>query len=144
MREFHKFLSICLLLFAGCDDEFCKRRMEIVPGLVWEYYSIRHSRVVSDKYGILADGDVFVTFNSYGLNISGGIETIYIDLAGNVIDSKESTQILIGAEQDFGTFDAGYAMGMFTKESHKDYLAEMEALKKRVEEKMKRERLRRL
>lgn len=35
-------------------------------------------------------------------------------------------------------------MGISTEESHKKYLAEMDALKERVEEKLRREGLRRL
>ena len=141
----NKFISIYLLLFAGCDGEFCKRRMEIVPGLVWEYYSIHHSRVISDKYGIIADGHVFMTFHEYGFDVSGGDKLFYVDLTRNTIcDNEEVLASLMTSSKMLTSFDASSAMGMFTKESHKDYVAEMEALKKRVEEKMRREGLRRL
>ena len=31
-----RIILLGLALLAGCDGEFCKRRMEIVPGMVWE------------------------------------------------------------------------------------------------------------
>jgi len=92
----------------------------------------------------MVEGNVFITFHEHGLNISGEGRIIYIDLISNVIDFRETTQKLVGMERGFATFDASSAMGMFTKESHKDYLAVMDALKKRVEEKMRKEGLRRL
>ena len=59
-------------------------------------------------------------------------------------DDSETTHISLSSGGAFRTFDAGYAMGIFAKESHENYLAEMDALKERVREKLKREGLRRL
>ena len=140
----HKVIAICLVLFVGCAEKICRRRMELIPGLVWEYYSNNHSRVVSDKYGIIADGMVFITFHDYGFAVSGGDKFVYVDLYRNVLDDNETTHISLLSESAFCTFDAGYAMGIFTKESHENYLTEMDALKERVGEKLKREGLRRL
>ena len=69
---------------------------------------------------------------------------VYVDLCRNVLDDRESTHISLSSGSVFSTFDAGYAMGISTDESYKKYLAEMDALKERVEEKLKREGLRRL
>ena len=102
--------------------------MELIPGLVWEYYSSNHSRVVSDKYGIIADGMVFITFHDYGFAVSGGDKFAYVDLYRNVLDDSETTHISLSSGSAFRTFDAGYAMGIFAKESHENYLAEMDAL----------------
>lgn len=140
----YKVIAICLVLFVGCAEEICRRRMELIPGLVWEYYSSNHSRVVSDKYGIIADGMVFITFHDYGFAVSGGDKFAYVDLYRNVLDDSETTHISLSSGSAFRTFDAGYAMGIFAKESHENYLAEMDALKERVREKLKREGLRRL
>ena len=140
----NKVIAICLALFVGCTEEICKRRMELIPGLVWEYYSTNHSRVVSDKYGIIAEGAVFITFHDYGFDVSGGGKFVYVDLCRNVLDDRESTHISLSSGSAFSTFDAGYAMGISTEGSHKKYLAEMDALKERVEEKLRREGLRRL
>ena len=116
----HKVIAICLVLFVGCAEEICRRRMELIPGLVWEYYSSNHSRVVSDKYGIIADGMVFITFHDYGFAVSGGDKFAYVDLYRNVLDDSETTHISLSSGSAFRTFDAGYAMGIFAKESYEN------------------------
>ena len=87
--------------------------MEIVPGIVWEYhaplwehYALRHSRIVSDKNGILVEGEineVHMTLHEYGFTVSGR-------------DGQGGMKCV----------------------------AAMEALKRRVEAKLKQEQLRRL
>ena len=145
-----RIILLGLALLAGCDGEFCKRRMEIVPGMVWEYYSQWHSRVVSDKYGVIADGYVQITFYKYGFDIIGDVRDcsesgrwVYVDLVRNVLDGREDTHIsLIRCDEKFNSYDAGSAMGMFVKEPHHLYLADMEALKERVAKKFMQEGVR--
>ena len=146
-----RIILLGLALLAGCDGEFCKRRMEIVPGMVWEYYSQWHSRVVSDKYGIIADGYVQLTFYEYGFDIIGNVRDcsesgrwVYVDLVRNVLDGREETHMSLIGCKIFSSYDAGTAMGMFTKEPHLQYLAYMEALKTRVAKKFMQEGVRRL
>ena len=152
-----------LVLVTGCGREFCKRRMEIVPGLIWEYYaplleqyhSPRHSRIVSDKHGVIVEGgvnEVWFNFHEYGFSINGRGESemgkcVYVDLLRNVIDEREATLIALtgGKGKSFGgVLDAPSAMGLYTEEPRRHFRTAMEALKKRVEAKLKQDGLRRL
>ena len=150
-----------LVLVAGCGREFCKRRMEIVPGLVWEYYSPlleyssahRHSRIVSDKHGIIVEGNmdqVHLCFHEYGFSISGYGKSgegkcVYVDLIRNVFDENETTLVALNDGKSFGgVFEATPAMGVYTEEPRRHFRAAMGALKKRVEAKLKQDGLRRL
>lgn len=139
-----RMIAIGLLLLTGCDETFCKRRMEIVPGMTWEYHTPQYSRIVSDKYGLIVEGEVFLTFHELGFDISGSGKCVYIDLIRNLLDDRVSTQISLVTGKKFGSFDAGSALGMFTKESHLDYLDSMKALRRRVERKLLQDGLRRL
>ncbi len=156
-----RILLICLAVCAGCDEYFCKRRMEIVPGMFWEYHAPlledfrpRYSRIVSDKHGVIVEGEigqVHLSFHEYGFTISGKGKSgegkcVYVDLLRNVLDEREATLIALQTEgKSFGgAFEATIAMGVYTKETHNDFLADMEALKKRVEAKLKQDGLRRL
>ena len=118
--------------------------MEIVPGMTWEYHTPQYSRIVSDKYGLIVEGEVFLTFHELGFDISGSGKCVYIDLIRNLLDDRVSTQISLVTGKKFGSFDAGSALGMFTKESHLDYLDSMKALRRRVERKLLQDGLRRL
>lgn len=128
-------IGCMLLFFLGCDESYCLRKMEIQPGLTWEYYSLRHSKVVSDKYGTLLDGEIYMTFHEFGFDFSGGGKFVYVDVVRNLLDDSVETQIRLISGKKFGTYDASSAIGVFTKDSHKGYLAEMESLKKRLEAK---------
>ena len=150
-------LIMGLALFAaGCDREFCKRKMEIVPGIAWEYhaplwehYASRHSRIVSDKNGVIVEGEineVHMTLHEYGFTVSGrdgqgGMKCVYVDLLRNELDENEATLVSLLGQNKFSSFEVTSAMGMYTKGSHRDYLAAMEALKRRVEAKLKQDGL---
>ena len=143
-----------LALFAGCDKEFCKRRMEIVPGLTWEYYvplledfRPRYSKIVSNRYGVLLEGEVeqiHMTVYTYGFSITCRESCIYVDLLRNVLEDSDAIKMTLTAKKSFVSFDVTTAMGMYVKETHNDFRAAMEALKKRVEAKLKQDGLRRL
>ena len=152
-------ILICLMFFTGCGREFRKCRMEIVPGLYWEYHAPlleyhapRHSRIVSDKYGIIVEGEVhqvYMTFYEYGFDVSGygkcGEEKcVYVNLLRNVLDENETTLIALQRHNALGVFEVTSAMGMYKKERRREYLAAMKALKERVEKKLTHDGLRRL
>ena len=122
---------LCSLLLMGCDA-WCRRRMVIVPGLTWEYYSLHDSRIISDKYGVVVEGDVFLTFYEYGFDVCGGGKCVYVDLRKNVLDDGIETLTALVAEKSYGTFDASSAMGMFVRDTHLEYLDLMKSLKERV------------
>ncbi len=138
-----RIIAIGLLLLTGCDETFCKRRMEIVPGMTWEYYTPWHSRIISDKHGTIVEGEVFITFYELGFDLSGTGKCVYVDLIRNLLDDSEATHIsLIGKK--LNSFDAGCAMGMSEEKAHRDFLICMKALKERVERKLLQDGLRRL
>ena len=154
-----KIVLIGVMFFAGCGREFCKRRMEIVPGMYWEYnaplleyHASRHSRIVSDKHGIIVEGEVHqvhMTFHEYGFDVSGcgksGEEKcVYVDLLRNVFDENVDKLMTEQIHNTFGSFDATSAMGMYEKESHHEYLAAMKALKERVAKKLAQDGVRQL
>jgi len=126
---------LCFLLFVGCDA-WCKRKMVIVPGLTWEYYSLHDSRIVSDKQGVVVEGDVFLTFHEYGFDVCGGGKCVYVDLRKNVLDDSIETLRSLVAEKSYGSFDASSAMGVFVRDAHLEYLDLMKSLKERVKMKL--------
>lgn len=146
-----RIVLIGVMFFTGCGREFCKRRMEIVPGMYWEYYAplleynaSRHSRIVSDKHGIIVEGEVnqvHMTFYEYGFDVSGCGKNgegkcVYVDLLGNVFDENVGKLVTAQIHNTFGSFNVTSAMGMYEKKSHYGYLAAMKALKERVAKKM--------
>lgn len=134
-RMIFRLTILCALFLTGCDA-WCRRRMIIVPGLTWEYYSLHDSRIVSDKYGVVVEGDVFLTFYEYGFDVCGGGKRVYVDLKRNALDdSIEMLTSLVG-EKSYGTFDASSAMGMFARDAHLEYLDLMKSLKERVKMKL--------
>ena len=68
-------------VFTDCF-EFCKREIEIIPGLRWRYYSERHSCLIWDKFGMIADGRLELMFCDYGLYVHsrGDGNSLYLDL----------------------------------------------------------------
>ena len=106
--------------------------MVIVPGLTWEYYSLHDSRIISDKLGVVVEGDVFLTFYEHGFDVCGGGKCVYVDLRKNVLDDSIETLTALVAEKSYGTFDASSAMGMFVRDTHLEYLDLMKSLKERV------------
>ena len=119
------------LLLMGCDS-WGRRRMEIVPGLTWEYHSLHDSRIVSDKHGVVVEGDVFLTFYEHGFDVCGGGKCVYVDMRKNVLDDSVETLTSLVEEKSYGTFDASSAMGMFVRDTHLEYLDLMKSLKERV------------
>ena len=146
-----RLVLIGLLFFAGCGSEFCKHRMEIIPGMYWEYHAPlleyhapRHSRIVSDKHGIIVEGEVnqvHMTFYEFGFDVSGlgkcgEGKCVYVDLLRNVLDENEGKLAALQSHNSFGSFDVTSAMGMYVKASRQEYLAAMKALKERVAKKL--------
>lgn len=126
---------LALVLCQGCDNSYL-RKIEILPGLSWEYSDVRRSRIVSEKYGVLVEGETFVTFYEHGIDVCGGGKCIYFDLVKNVIDDSIETRMLL-RHSGRATFDAPSAMGIFTKESHRDFMAELHSVKCRVKQDVK-------
>lgn len=132
----YKIISILILVLAGCAEHTCKRKMVIVPGITWEYFSPQYSRVISTRHGVLVEGNVFISFHEYGFDVSGREKSVYVDLIDDVVDDTEETMIRISKESGYGGMDAASAMGIFTRESRDDYNVKMAELMKRVSDRM--------
>lgn len=129
LRVILKMLYSCILSFGGCDFSFCGREVEVIPGMTWKYFSLRHSRVVWDKYGVIAEGDVFISFYEYGFSFSCNGECKYIDAVQNVLVSDEEE---LGEGERYSAMDASSAVGAFSRTAHMEFLEELSALRERV------------
>ena len=105
--------------------------MEVIPGMTWEYDTIRHSRLVWHEHGVSMEGYLFIDFRQYGFSIVGDSQSLHVDLRTN---SPVSDSEALGSGRPFGVMDASSAMGIFSKESHQLFLDEMTALQKRVKQ----------
>ena len=131
-----------MALIAGCGDSVCKRRMEIVPGLAMEYYTPWHSRIVSGKYGVIAEGELFLAICEHGLIISGGGGSVYVDLLRNVLDERVETRRRAMSGDTYGSTTVALAMGMFMTNSRWEFVRQIKALKERVRERQRQDGVR--
>ena len=130
----HKPVAVLEALFAflvGCDLAGIGNHMEVIPGMTWEYDTIRHSRLVWHEHGVSMAGNLFIDFRQYGFSIVGDSQSLHVDLRTN---SPVSDSEALGSGSPFGVMDASSAMGIFSKESHQLFLDEMTALQTRVKQ----------
>lgn len=137
-----RLMFLGMALIAGCGDSVCKRRMEIIPGLTMEYYTPWHSRIVSGKYGVIAEGKLFLAICEHGIAITGDGGSVYVDLLGNVLDERVETLRRAESGDTYGTYDAISAIGMSTEMSRREFLAMMKALKDRGRERQRQDGVR--
>lgn len=96
----------------GC----CKKEVEVMPGLRWEYYSDRYSRLIWDEFGVIAEGRFDFIFCDYGLCVSrpGRDDSQYLDLIrGRVVKLSEAGTNLWGVVGVVFSIDAPTAMGVY-------------------------------
>lgn len=124
---FLRFFLLITVFLGGCS-----REMNIIPGMTWTYYSQRHSRVVWDGYGVIADGDVVICFYEYGFSFLSNCGCQYVDMAQKALTSNKES---LGNGTRFLAMDAASALGIFTDESHLLFQREMKALQERVKRK---------
>lgn len=129
------FFFLHIVILAGCDYAGRGNRMEVIPGMTWEYDSMRHSKLVWREHGVGMEGNLFIDFRQYGFSIVGDSQSLHVDLRTNspVPDSET-----LGSGKPFGAMDASTALGIFAKETHQLFLDEMAELKNRVRQYKKR------
>lgn len=128
-----KVLYFCMLLISGCDLALRGREVEVIPGMMWEYCSLRHSRVVWDKYGVIAEGDVFISFYEYGFSFCCNGNSRYVDAVQNVLVPSDEG---LGDGRRYSAMDASSAVGVFSREAHLEFLKETSALRERVKRRL--------
>ena len=104
------------LLFTICCG-CCKREVEIVPGVKWEYYSDQYSRLIWDEFGVIAEGRIQLMFCDYGLCVtsSGERDSCYLDLRRKqVLKFNEAGTNLWSAAGEVFAIDAQTAMGVYS------------------------------
>ena len=136
-----------MALIAGCGDSVCKRRMEIVPGLAMEYYTPWHSRIVSGKYGVIAEGELFLAICEHGIIISGGGGSVYVEKNAlvsvfNNLDERVETRRRAMSGDTYGSTTVALAMGMFMTNSRWEFVRQIKALKERVRERQRQDGVR--
>ena len=99
-----------------------------------EYYTPWHSRIVSGKYGVIAEGELFLAICEHGITISGGGGSVYVDLLRNVLDERVETRRRAESGNTYGSTTVALAMGMFMAKSRWEFVRQMKALKERVRE----------
>ena len=137
-----RLMFLGMALIAGCGDSVCKRRMEIIPGLTMEYYTPWHSRIVSGKYGVIAEGELFLAICEYGITITGEGDSVYVDLLRNVLDERIETRRRAESGNTYGSTTVALAMGMFMTKSRREFVRQMKALKERVRERQRQDGVR--
>ena len=137
-----RLMFLGMALIAGCGDSVCKRRMEIVPGLAMECYTPWHSRIVSGKYGVIAEGELFLAICEHGIIISGGGGSVYVDLLRNVLDERVETRRRAMSGDTYGSTTVALAMGMFMANSRWEFVRQIKALKERVRERQRQDGVR--
>ena len=137
-----RLMFLGMALIAGCGDFVCKRRMEIIPGLTMEYYTPWHSRIVSGKYGVIAEGELFLAICEYGITITGEGDSVYVDLLRNVLDERIETRSRAESGNTYGSTTVALAMGMFMTKSRREFVRQMKALKERVRERQRQDGVR--
>lgn len=137
MKKNTVYMAIEVLFFAllvfGCDRALRGREVEVIPGMTWEYCSLRHSRVVWDKYGVIAEGDVFISFYDYGFSFCSNGKCRYVDAVRNVLVPSD---LGLGNGKRYGAMDASSAVGAFSREPHLEFLREVSALRERVKRRL--------
>ena len=122
------------MLTGGLD--WCKRKIDIVPGLTWKYYSDKYSRLVMDGHGIVAEGQVYIQICDYGLCVisPNGRHPTYIDvLDWRVVDiTNTGTNLWNNAGVLFST-DAASAMGIYAGSGKKIFGQALNDLKMRLQ-----------
>lgn len=135
-RYSRSFLLVAGLAFvmAACVLTNCasKHRMTIIPGMTWEYFPPRYSRIVQrDK--IIAEGnDLFISFFEHGFGISGGEKFIYVDMRDNSVDDSGAVDFSAVTAKSYAVFDVTSAMGLYMKLPHREFLGCMQKLRERA------------
>ena len=125
-----RLLVFGILFLSGCDFEFHGREVELIPGMTWKYCSLQQSRVFWDKYGVIAEGNVFISFYEYGFSFCYNGRCKYVDVVHNVlVPSAEE----LGAGMLYSAMDASSAVGIFSREAHVEFCKEMTSLMARLE-----------
>ncbi len=118
--------------FTGCF-RFYRRTVEIVPGLKWQYCSDRFSRLIWDKFGVVAEGRLDLTFCEQGLYIHSRDDdrSLYLDLMERrVVKGKNCGSNMLGY---CGlSIDAPTAMGVYTNDGKILFEQALKDLKKRL------------
>ena len=129
----NRIVFLCCLLFLGCD-ECCLNQMEIIPGVTLEWYDYHYSRVVSKRYGMLAEGEIFITFYEYGIGFCGRRKSVYVDLINDVIRDGIENQLALKGN-GLVVFDASCAMGVSSRKAYCNFQTELHKLNERVKNK---------
>ena len=113
----------------------CKRELEILPGLKWEYYTDNYARLTWDKVGVVATGRFDLVFSDYGLCVfsSNEKDSCYLDLREqrikNISDAGTNLWDKVGVV--FG-IDASTAMGVRSEADKESFGQALMSLKKRL------------
>lgn len=96
---------------------FCRREVEIVPGLRWQYCSDRFSRLIWDQFGTVADGWLDLTFCDYGLYVLSRNDdsSLYLDLIEKRVVKGKNVGINLLKSGGL-SIDAATAMGIYTND----------------------------
>ena len=132
------FIVILSSAYMSANGLICKKDVEIFPGLRWEYYSDNYSRLISDKFGVIAKGKFQLLFCDYGLYVcaSETEASRYIDMYEQRIEeiSKAGTNLWSKVGTIFST-DAQTAMGVYDVNGMVLFRQELDSLKERIRQK---------
>lgn len=129
-------LWLCILLFCCIWGKYISR-VEIIPGMEWYLVRAGNSRIVWGDKGVVAEGNLSLTFCDDGIEISCRDGRIfYLDVVRNVILTSDgsfvqdrSSDYMQGRLVDFS---AESVMGPYGQIGADDFKKERKAFLKRV------------
>lgn len=118
--------------FTDCF-RFYRREVEIVPGLQWQYCSDRFSRLIWDKFGLVAEGRLDLTFCEQGLYVRSQDDNrfLYLDLIERRVVNGENCGSNMLRYCGL-SIDATTAMGVYTNDGKILFERALNDLKKRL------------
>ena len=126
------FLSVC-----GCRDRHYIAKIDLCPGMEWRMVEYGLSEVHWGDKGVVAQGDLSISFCDDGINVlSGRGNVLYLDVVnGSVLKSRGSFVPARSSEYIGGHFFSATAegvMGPYGRASYKEFVAERERFLSRL------------
>ena len=125
----------CILLFCCTWGKYITK-VELMPGMEWFLVRFGNSKIVWGDKGVVAEGNLSLTFCDDGIEVSCEREpVIYLDVVKNVVLSSDGSFVpdrKPGQEHGLTIFCAESVMGPYGKIAANDFKKERKAFLDRV------------
>lgn len=122
-------LVFVLLSVCGCRDEHYVAKIDLCPDMEWRMVEYGLSEILWGDRGVVAKGDLSISFCDDGINVFSGRENVlYLDVVnGSVLKSRGSFVPARSSEFIGGHYfstNAEGVMGPYGRASYKEFVAE--------------------